>query len=190
MEILLATHNEHKKDEIQEILGKKYHVTSLTDYQLFDEIEENGTTFHENSLIKAKYCFEKTGKPSVGDDSGLVIPALDGRPGIFSARYAGKHDFEANIQKVLTEMQDIEDREAYFITVMCLVDEAGENYFEGRVYGTISKEKRGEKGFGYDPIFIPKGHEISFAEMPPKQKNSISHRFEAVGKFLKFLNKE
>ena len=87
-------------------------------------------------------------------------------------------------------MQDIEDREAYFITVMCLVDETGENYFEGRVYGTISKEKRGEKGFGYDPIFIPKSYEIYFAEMPSKQKNSISHRSEAVGKFLKFLNKE
>ena len=87
-------------------------------------------------------------------------------------------------------MQDIEDREAYFITVMCLVDETGENYFEGRVYGTISKEKRGEKGFGYDPIFIPKGYEISFAEKHSKQKNSISHRYEAVGKFLKFLNKE
>ena len=189
MEILLATHNQHKKEEIQQILGSNYQVTSLTDYHIFDEIEENGTTFHENALIKAKYCFEKTGKPSVGDDSGLVIPALDGRPGIFSARYASAHDFEANMQKVLTEMQDIENREAYFITVMCLVDETGENYFEGRVYGTISKEKRGGKGFGYDPIFIPKGYGISFAEMPPEEKNRISHRQEAVAKFLKFLKK-
>ena len=189
MEILLATHNQHKKEEIQQILGSNYQVTSLTDYHIFDEIEENGTTFHENALIKAKYCFEKTGKPSVGDDSGLVIPALDGRPGIFSARYAGAHDFEANMQKVLTEMQNIEDREAYFITVMCLMDEMGENYFEGRVYGTISKEKRGGKGFGYDPIFIPKGYEISFAEMHPEEKNRISHRQEAVAKFLEFLKK-
>ena len=189
MEILLATHNQHKKEEIQQILGSNYQVTSLTDYHIFDEIEENGTTFHENALIKAKYCFEKTGKPSVGDDSGLVIPALDGRPGIFSARYAGAHDFEANMQKVLTEMQDMENREAYFITVMCLVNEMGKNYFEGRVYGTISKEKRGEKGFGYDPIFIPKGYEISFAEMSPEEKNRISHRQEAVAKFLEFLKK-
>ena len=189
MEILLATHNQHKKEEIQQILGSNYQVTSLTDYHIFDEIEENGTTFHENAFIKAKYCFENTGKPSVGDDSGLVIPALDGRPGIFSARYAGAHDFEANMQKVLTEMQNIENREAYFITVMCLVDETGEIYFEGRVYGTISKEKRGEKGFGYDPIFIPKGYEISFAEMPPEEKNRISHRQEAVAKFLEFMKK-
>lgn len=190
MEILLATHNQHKKEEIQQILGENYQVTSLTNYQLFDEIEENGKTFHENALIKAKYCFEKTGKPSVGDDSGLVIPALDRRPGIFSARYAGAHDFEANIKKVLEEMQGIENREAYFITVMCLIDEnAEEHYFEGRVYGKITHKKKGEKGFGYDPIFIPDGHNISFAEMKPEEKNKISHRFEAVNKFLEFLNK-
>lgn len=187
MEILLATHNEHKKDEIQQILGNSFQVKSLTDYQIFDEIEENGTTFHENALIKAKYCFEQTGKPSVGDDSGLVIPALDGRPGIFSARYAGAHDFEANINKVLHEMERIEDRRAYFITVMCLVDENGENYFEGRVYGSITHAKKGEKGFGYDPIFVPDDYSLSFAEMKAEEKNKISHRREAVNKFLDFL---
>ena len=187
MEILLATHNQHKKEEIAQILGERFWVKSLTDYQIFEEIEENGTTFHENAKIKALYCYQKTGKASVGDDSGLVIPALDGRPGIFSARYAGKHDFEANIHKVLGEMEAIEDRRAYFVTVMCLVDERGENYFEGRVYGTIAKEKKGEKGFGYDPIFVHDGYEISFAEMKPEEKNSISHRFEAIEKFLHFL---
>lgn len=188
MEILLATHNQHKKQEIQQILGNDYQVISLTDVQIFDEIEENGNTFHENALIKAKYCQEKTGKPSIGDDSGLVIPALDGRPGIFSARYAGDHNFDKNIAKVLEEMQGIEDRRAYFITVMCLVDENGNaHYFEGRVYGNITTQKQGQEGFGYDPIFVPDGHSVSFAEMTAEEKNKISHRKEAVSKFLQFL---
>ena len=104
MEILVATHNLHKKEEIQQILGEKYHITSLTDYHIHDEIIEDGNSFHENALIKAKFCFEKTGKPSLGDDSGLVVPALDGSPGIYSARYAGNHDFDKNMTKVLEEM--------------------------------------------------------------------------------------
>ena len=99
MEILVATHNLHKKEEIQQILGEKYHITSLTDYHIHDEIIEDGKSFHENALIKAKFCFEKTGKPSLGDDSGLVVPALDGRPGIYSARYAGNHDFDKNMEE-------------------------------------------------------------------------------------------
>ena len=186
-EILVATHNQHKKEEIQQILGEHFNVTSLTDYDIHDEIVEDGKTFHENALIKAKYCFEKTGKPSLGDDSGLVVEALDGRPGIYSARYAGNHDFAKNIDKVLDELKGEENRKAYFVTVMCLVDETGENYFEGRVYGNLIKESRGEKGFGYDPIFIPENHEITFAEMKPEEKNVISHRKNAVEKFLKFL---
>lgn len=186
-EILVATHNQHKKEEIQQILGEHFNVTSLTDYDIHDEIVEDGKTFHENALIKAKYCFEKTGKPSLGDDSGLVVEALDGRPGIYSARYAGNHDFAKNIAKVLDELKGAENRKAYFVTVMCLVDETGENYFEGRVYGNLIKESRGEKGFGYDPIFIPENHEITFAEMKPEEKNVISHRKNAIEKFLKFL---
>ncbi|HOB23627.1 MAG TPA: RdgB/HAM1 family non-canonical purine NTP pyrophosphatase [Kaistella sp.] len=186
-EILVATHNQHKKEEIQQILGEHFNVTSLTDYDIHDEIVEDGKTFHENALIKANYCFEKTGKPSLGDDSGLVVEALDGRPGIYSARYAGNHDFAKNIAKVLDELKGEENRKAYFVTVMCLVDETGENYFEGRVYGNLIKESRGEKGFGYDPIFIPENHEITFAEMKPEEKNVISHRKNAIEKFLKFL---
>ena len=119
----------------------------------------------------------------------MVVPALDGRPGIFSARYAGNHDFDKNIAKVLEEMQDKDNREAYFITVLCLYNENGAEYFEGRVYGNLSKERSGKKGFGYDPIFIPKGYEISFADMPSEEKNAISHRKNALDKFLQFLEK-
>ncbi|OWR14414.1 RdgB/HAM1 family non-canonical purine NTP pyrophosphatase [Chryseobacterium sp. VAUSW3] len=187
-EILIATHNQHKKEEIQQILGDDFKVTSLTDYDIHDEIVEDGTSFHENALIKAKYCFERTGKPSLGDDSGLVVESLGGRPGIYSARYAGNHDFGKNMAKVLEEMQNEENRKAYFVTVMCLVDQTGEYYFEGRVYGNLIHEIRGEKGFGYDPIFVPENHEITFAEMKAEDKNKISHRKQAIEKFLNFLN--
>ena len=186
-EILIATHNQHKKEEIQQILGAQFTVTSLTDYHLHDEIVEDGTSFHENALIKAKYCFEKTGKASLGDDSGLVVESLSGRPGIFSARYAGNHDFGKNMAKVLEEMNGVENRKAYFVTVMCLVDENGVTYFEGRVHGNLTQEVRGEKGFGYDPIFIPNDFEITFAEMKAEEKNKISHRKQAIEKFLEFL---
>ncbi|NAW51080.1 RdgB/HAM1 family non-canonical purine NTP pyrophosphatase [Elizabethkingia argentiflava] len=186
MEILVATHNEHKKAEIQQILPD-YRITSLSDYQLFDEIIENGQTFQENAKIKAQYCFQKTGKPSLGDDSGLVVPALGGRPGIYSARYAGDHDFKANIKKVLEEMQGNAERSAYFITVLCLISEDQERYFEGRVYGKLAHEVSGEKGFGYDPIFIPEHHNLTFAEMKTTEKNKISHRAHALRQFLEYL---
>jgi len=186
-EILIATHNQHKKEEIQQILGDHFNVTSLTDYDLHDEIVEDGLTFHENALIKAKFCFEKTRKPSLGDDSGLVVESLDGRPGIFSARYAGNHDFAKNMAKVLEEMNGVENRKAYFVTVMCLVEENSVKYFEGRVYGNLTQTIKGEKGFGYDPIFIPEGYKITFAEMSAEDKNKISHRKQAIEKFLEFV---
>lgn len=188
MQILIATHNLHKKDEIQQILGSEFIVTTLTDYDLNEEIIEDGNTFQENALIKAKYCFEKTGKASVGDDSGLVVEALDGRPGIYSARYAGNHNFKKNIEKVLEELKDEPNRRAYFITVLCFKDADGEHYFEGRVYGNITTEVFGEDGFGYDPIFIPDDHNMTFAQMLQEEKNKISHRSEALKKFLEFLN--
>ena len=188
MQILIATHNLHKKEEIQQILGSEYIVTSLSDYNLNDEIIEDGNTFQENALIKAKYCFEKTGKASIGDDSGLVVEALDGLPGIYSARYAGNHNFKKNIEKVLEEMKGKPNRRAYFITVLCFKDKDGEHYFEGRVYGNITEEVFGEDGFGYDPIFIPDDYNLTFAQMLPEEKNKISHRSEALKKFLEFLN--
>lgn len=185
MELLFATHNQHKKEEIQQILGSDFLIKSLTDYEIFEEIVEDGITFEENALIKAKYCFEKTGIPSVGDDSGLVVNALDGRPGIYSARYAGDHDFEKNMAKVLEELENEEDRSAYFITVLCYYNENGAQYFTGKVHGTILKENKGHQGFGYDPIFVPTGYEKTFAEMPSDQKNEISHRKQALDLFLK-----
>lgn len=188
MDILVATHNLHKKEEIQQILGANYFVVSLTDYNLNDEIIEDGNSFAANALIKAKYCYEKTGKPSLGDDSGMVVEALDGRPGIFSARYAGDHDFNKNIEKVLSEMTDQVNRRAYFITVLCYIDDKGAHYFEGRVYGNLTKEVFGEQGFGYDPIFMPDDYNKTFAEMPAEDKNKISHRNAAIKQFLEFLS--
>jgi XTP/dITP diphosphohydrolase len=185
MELLVATHNEHKKEEIQQILGRDFAVKSLADYDLHEEIVEDGDSFRANALIKAKYCFEKTGIPSLGDDSGLVVEALGGRPGIFSARYAGDHDFAKNIAKVLEEMQGEENRKAYFITVLCYYNETGAQYFEGRVYGNLLDDNKGFKGFGYDPIFVPEGLGQTFAEMTPEDKNKISHRKQALDLFLK-----
>jgi len=187
MELLVATHNIHKKEEIQQILGDQFTVKSLADYDLHEEIVEDGDSFNANALIKAKYCFEKTGIPSLGDDSGLVVESLDGRPGIFSARYAGDHDFAKNIAKVLSEMEDVENRKAYFITVLCYYDENGAQYFDGRAHGNLLTENKGHKGFGYDPIFVPEGYKITFAEMNPEDKNQISHRKQALDLFLDFL---
>lgn len=187
MELLVATHNEHKKEEIQQILGSDCIVKSLTDYNIHEEIVEDGDSFHANALIKAKYCFEKTGVPSLGDDSGLAVESLDGRPGIFSARYAGDHDFAKNIEKVLAEMTGVENRKAYFVTVLCYYDENGAQYFEGRVHGNLLTENKGFKGFGYDPIFVPEGYDRTFAEMAPEDKNKISHRRQALDLFMDFL---
>lgn len=187
MELLVATHNVHKKEEIQQILGNDFTVKSLTDYNIHEEIVEDGDSFNANALIKAKYCFEKTGIPSLGDDSGLVVEGLDGRPGIFSARYAGDHDFAKNMEKVLSELEGEENRKAYFITVLCYYDENGARYFEGKAHGNLLTENKGHKGFGYDPIFVPEGYEMTFAEMNPEDKNRISHRKQALDLFLDFL---
>lgn len=187
MELLVATSNIHKKQEIQQIAGPEFSIKSLQDVGITEEIPEDGQSFEENALIKAKYCFEKTGIPCVGDDSGLVVEALDGRPGIYSARYAGNHDFDANIKKVLEEMQGISQRDAYFCTVLAYYDGSHTELFTGRVYGKLTEEKSGTEGFGYDPIFIPNGYEKTFSEMSPEEKNAISHRRKALDDFLRFI---
>ena len=185
--LLVATHNLHKKEEIQQMLEGQFLVKSLSDVEINEEIIEDGKTFHENALIKAEFCYKKTGIPSLGDDSGLVVEQLDGRPGIYSARYASDHDFGKNIEKVLEEMEGKSGREAYFITVLCYYTSEGPTYYEGRVYGNLLEENKGHKGFGYDPIFVPKGFDLTFAQMDPQEKNKISHRRNALDALLKDL---
>ena len=187
MELIFATHNNNKVKEVTKILPSYLSMKSLTDINFFDEIEETGTTFEENAQLKAKTIFDKTGKNIFADDSGLVIEALDGAPGVYSARYAGTGKDEDNIAKALKELEGKTNRKAYFISIFCLILDGKEYFFEGRVNGTIATEIMGDNGFGYDPIFIPDGFSKSFAQMSPEEKNAISHRGKAVEKLNDFL---
>ena len=187
MELIFATHNNNKVKEVTKILPSYLSMKSLTDINFFDEIEETGTTFEENAQLKAKTIFDKTGKNIFADDSGLVIEALDGAPGVYSARYAGTGKDEDNIAKALKELEGKTNRKAYFISIFCLILNGKEYFFEGRVNGTIATEIMGDNGFGYDPIFIPDGFSKSFAQMSPEEKNAISHRGKAVEKLNDFL---
>ncbi|MGL5233977.1 MAG: RdgB/HAM1 family non-canonical purine NTP pyrophosphatase [Empedobacter falsenii] len=187
MELIFATHNNNKVKEVTKMLPSYLSMKSLTDINFFDEIEETGTTFEENAQLKAKTIFDKTGKNIFADDSGLVIEALDGSPGVYSARYAGTGKDEDNIAKALKELEGKTNRKAYFISIFCLILDGKEYFFEGRVNGTIATEIMGDNGFGYDPIFIPDGFSKSFAQMSPEEKNAISHRGKAVEKLNDFL---
>lgn len=189
MELIFATHNQHKLEEVKQMLPSNLEFKSLTEINFHDEIDETGTTFIENARIKAQTIYQKTGVNVFADDSGLVIEGLNGAPGVYSARYAGTGKSEDNIAKVLEEMKDISDRKAYFIAVFCLILNGEEHFFEGRVNGTIANEILGADGFGYDPIFIPEGHQQSFAQMSAVEKNSMSHRGRAVEQLNKFLTK-
>lgn len=190
MELIFATHNDHKVKEVAQMLPSYLTMKSLTDINFHDEIDETGKTFEENALLKAKTIFEKTNKNIFADDSGLVIDALDGAPGIYSARYAGTGKDADNVTKALKELEGKTNRKAYFISIFCLILNGKEYFFEGKVNGTISTEIRGEDGFGYDPIFIPDGYSKSFAQMTAEEKNNISHRGLAVKKLSDFLTKQ
>ena len=189
MELIFATHNQHKLEEVKQMLPQHLQFKSLTEINFHDEIEETGTTFVENARIKAQTIYQKTGVNVFADDSGLVIEALNGAPGVYSARYAGTGKSEDNIAKVLEEMKGISNRKAYFIAVFCLILNGEEHFFEGRINGTIAEEILGEDGFGYDPIFIPEGETLSFAQMSAEAKNSMSHRGRAVEQLNQFLTK-
>ncbi len=187
MELIFATHNANKVKEVSKMLPEYLEMKSLTDIGFFDEIEETGTTFKENAQLKAHTIFEKIQKNIFADDSGLVIEALNGAPGVFSHRYAGTGKDEDNIAKALEELKGKTNRKAYFISIFCLILKGKEYFFEGRVNGTIATEIVGNNGFGYDPIFIPDGYSTSFAQMTAEEKNAISHRGKAVEKLNIFL---
>jgi XTP/dITP diphosphohydrolase len=188
-QLLFATNNAHKLEEVQAKAGDKIKLLSLDDIGCYDDIEETGLTFNENASIKSHYIYERYSLNCFGDDSGLEIDALNNEPGIYSARYAGKHgNHDANIDEVLEKLEGVENRKARFRTVISLIWNGDEYFFEGTVPGTIRTERSGAAGFGYDPIFQPDGYNITFAEMSMSEKNSISHRGRAVNELIVFLN--
>jgi len=189
MKLVFATNNQHKLAELRKILSKDIELLSLKDLDCFDEIPEDHATLEENASQKAFYIYNKYGVSCFADDTGLEIEALDNKPGVYSARYAGvDKDAEANMQKVLKELEKINNRSARFRTVISLVIDGKEKQFEGIVEGRMLTEKNGEKGFGYDPIFQPNGYNCSFAQMGMDEKNKISHRGRAVRKLVEYLN--
>ncbi|MGL4599833.1 MAG: RdgB/HAM1 family non-canonical purine NTP pyrophosphatase [Bacteroidia bacterium] len=189
--LIFASQNAHKIKEIGSLLPTHLSLEGLLENGIVDELAETGTTLDENALQKARFVFQQTGKACFADDTGLEIFALAGSPGVYSARYAGEErDANKNMQKVLTELEQQTDRRAQFRTVIAWVDQTQELLFEGCVTGTILLEKRGEGGFGYDPIFRPDGFEQSFAEMTAAEKNSVSHRARALAKLIEFLKQK
>ncbi len=188
MELVFATNNQHKLKELQAILGDKIKLLSLNNIGCSEEIPEEQPTLEGNANQKSFYVYNKFGFNCFADDTGLEIEALNGEPGVYSARYAGEEkDANANMEKVLGKMVKINNRKARFRTVISLVINGVENQFEGIVDGEIQREKSGNEGFGYDPIFLPSGFDKTFAEMDLTEKNKISHRGRAVEKLVIFL---
>lgn len=185
---LLCTGNSGKAKELRELLPARIQLLTLQEAALPNDLPETGDTFTANALQKARFAFEHTGLPCIADDSGLEVTALNGAPGVHSARYAGEpKDDVANMVKLLRELKGVEDRRARFRTVIALIDGSGEHVFEGEVRGTITTEPRGTNGFGYDPVFLPEMSDLTFAELDAKMKNAISHRGQAVWKLARFL---
>jgi non-canonical purine NTP pyrophosphatase, rdgB/HAM1 family len=188
-ELILASNNAHKVEEIKSIL-EDYSILTLKDINYTEEIVENGTTFEENALIKARTICKYSGKTAISDDSGLSVDLLDGRPGVYSARYSKEQTDEKNIEKVLLELNGQKSK-AKFVSVIALVKPDGtELTFRGECHGEIIFEKRGTNGFGYDPIFYVPSLDKTFAELSAEQKNSISHRKQSLEKFSQYLKEE
>jgi XTP/dITP diphosphohydrolase len=188
--IFLASGNPHKIEELQQLFNEMgIELKSTLDYPDAEEVVEDRPDLEGNAIKKARHWFEKTGLPSLADDTGLEVDVLNGEPGVYSARYAGEHaSYEENTQKLLKEMGGVADRTAQFRTVIAFIDEAAkEHMFEGACRGKIISEKRGEKGFGYDPVFVPEGYDQTFAELSNEEKNKISHRGLAIQKFIQYL---
>lgn len=189
--LVFATNNAHKLEEIRAILGDKVEVLSLKDIQCDVDIPETADTLEGNAVLKAEYIYRHYGLDCFADDTGLEVEALNGAPGVYSARYAGGegHDSEANMRKLLAELEGKTNRKAQFRTVICLIEGGAEHLFEGVVKGEIIEEKRGASGFGYDPVFMPEGYTETFAEMGSEEKNRISHRARAVQALCAYLNR-
>jgi XTP/dITP diphosphohydrolase len=188
MELVLATHNAHKVGEVAAILGATVPGLTVLGYDGPEPVED-GTSFLENALIKARAAFAHTGKPSFADDSGIAVEILGGAPGIFSARWAGGRDNVANRQLLLAQLADVkpENRAASFVCTIALVSEDAEISFTGIWPGTVALEEQGEHGFGYDPVFIPEGFEVTAAQLEPEVKNSLSHRSLALEQLASYL---
>ena len=188
MKLVFATNNLNKLKEVQEMLSNAIEIVSLKDISCFDEVEETETTLEGNAKLKATYITQKFGYNCFADDTGLEVASLDGKPGVYSARYSGEPaNSEKNMQKLLTELKGKENRKAQFRTAICLNLNGKQYLFEGVCKGEILKEKHGEKGFGYDPIFKPTGFSKSFANMNLEEKNKVSHRGIAIQKLIDFL---
>jgi XTP/dITP diphosphohydrolase len=188
MKLVFATNNKHKIREISDLLDDRFEVTGLADMGITEDIPEDADNLADNALFKARYVHERTGLNVFADDTGLEVDALGGAPGVYSARYAGtSKDPSDNIIKLLKELEGVEDRKARFRTVIALIYDNSEYLFEGKVEGAIIKMRRGTGGFGYDPVFIAEGYDLTFAEMPLSEKNKISHRAMAMRKLIEFL---
>lgn len=188
MDIVFATNNKHKLQEVKHIIGERFNIISLKELQCFDDIPETENTLEGNALLKARYIHQRFNCNCFADDTGLEIEALDGKPGVFSARYAGEHcSFEDNINKILAELEGKTNRNAIFRTVIALIINDKEYLFEGNIKGKIIDSKKGISGFGYDPVFIPDGYSETFAEMGNDLKNTISHRALATKQLTEFL---
>ncbi len=189
--IVFATNNKHKLSEIQGILKDKFDVLSLSDIGYDEDIPETGNTLSENASQKSHTIYKRFNVDCFSDDTGLDIDALDGEPGVYSARYAGEDaSYDDNVNKVLQKLDGKENRKAAFRTVISLILNGVEHQFDGKVSGNITNEKHGDGGFGYDPVFKPDGFDITFAEMSSDVKNKISHRGKAMEKLVVFLNKQ
>ena len=188
MKLVFATNNKHKLQEVRDIVGDRVEVLSLNDIDCHDDIPETADTLQGNALIKARHIYEKYGLDCFADDTGLEVEALDGAPGVYSARYAGDEcNSEANMRKLLSNLTGKTDRNAQFRTVIALIIDGEEKLFDGVVRGAIAEQRMGTAGFGYDPIFVPEGFAESFAQMPAEQKNSMSHRARAAAALNEYL---
>ena len=189
--LVFATNNRHKVEEVSAVLHNHLEILSLKDIACYDDIPETADTLEGNALLKAQHVYNNFGMDCFADDTGLEVEALNGRPGVFSARYAGEdQNAEHNMEKLLLELEGNSNRRAQFRTVVALIENGEVSYFEGKIEGIIINSRRGDAGFGYDPVFVPDGYSQTFAEMGSELKNKISHRALAIQSLIRYLQQK